>query len=487
MQQSVWLLGAKILLLVLFGVNLYRAATQSITTDEAYTYNRSVVTPIPDLWRDFDANDHVLHTLFCKLTTQAFGVSEFTLRMPALAGGVLYFWTVFALCRMLFRDGPFLLLAVASLTLNPLMLDYCSIARGYGMATALLLFAFYHMLRFQESVAELWRLHVVGFALALAAAANLTVILPGTVLVLVFTAWYLGSARKHRSRLVARFDHLLNRLVIPGVVTASTLLLIPLLPAKRESFYVGSTEFIHFPISLVYACWWRPANLLEHTAFHAIVENACLLAGKWIFPALGLVLAGFAFARRKIDVTQKWLLATLLVTAAVQVLLHHSIGLLYPERRTGLYYVPLLTLSFLALTDVSPRVLKAAGLTLALAAIGMFLISWNTRFYDEWLFDASTKDLMHQVRSRYGSRGPIRMSASWPLLHGVTFYRNLYRLDWLELPPANSTVAAGYDLYLLTPSDWSLMERWRLQLVVEHPFTGVRLASYLPVEPQSTP
>ncbi|MBL8231137.1 MAG: hypothetical protein JNL98_21775 [Bryobacterales bacterium] len=487
MKRSPWHLCAQILLLFLFLVNLYRAATQSITTDEAFTYNRSVSVPIPALWRNFDANDHVLHTLLCKVTTNLFGVSEFTLRMPALAGGVLYFWTVLALCRTLFRDGPFFLLAVASLTLNPMMLDYCSIARGYGMATALLLFALYHLIRFQESIRELWRMNVAGFALALGVAANLTVAMPGTVLVLAFAVWYLGGALHDQTRLSARFDHLANRMIIPGIVVLVTIVLVPMLPAKREHFYVGSTEFMHFLTSLVYACLWRPANLLETMPINRIVENALRIAGEFALPVLTLALIGLAAARRRMTVAHWWLTATVLLTAGLQVILHQWLGLLYPERRTGLYYVPLATLTALAAAHVAPRILRIGAGVVACTAILMFLLSWNVRYYDEWLFDAGTRDLMRQVQRQYAGSGKKRITASWPLLHVVGFYRNLYGLHWLEVPQPNERPVQGMDLYLLTPEDQPLIDQWKLRILTENSVSRVRLANRLTGETSANP
>ncbi len=39
-----------LLILFLWAICIYKAATVSISADEAYTYNRSVSVPIPDLW-----------------------------------------------------------------------------------------------------------------------------------------------------------------------------------------------------------------------------------------------------------------------------------------------------------------------------------------------------------------------------------------------------------------------------------------------------
>ena len=80
----------------------------------------------------FDANHHFLNTLLMYLSTSLFGVSEWSMRLPALAGAALYFAAVYRLCRYAFGDGYTFLLSVALLTLNPLILDFMVVARGYA-------------------------------------------------------------------------------------------------------------------------------------------------------------------------------------------------------------------------------------------------------------------------------------------------------------------------------------------------------------------
>ena len=65
------------LLLAMLGVvNVYRARTQSITYDEAVTYDAFVVGPMSHAFTGYNANNHVLFTILAKLTTGAIGTSE---------------------------------------------------------------------------------------------------------------------------------------------------------------------------------------------------------------------------------------------------------------------------------------------------------------------------------------------------------------------------------------------------------------------------
>ena len=78
------------LLLVIFSMIVYRAATQSITIDEVYTYQNFVAPAWSQVLTTWDANHHVLNSVLTKLTTGVFGTSELALRLPSLLGGLIY-------------------------------------------------------------------------------------------------------------------------------------------------------------------------------------------------------------------------------------------------------------------------------------------------------------------------------------------------------------------------------------------------------------
>ena len=70
-----------ILLIVgLLATNVYRAVSQSVAIDEAYTYNVFLAGPVDDLFTKYNANHHVLNSLFCKVSIGLLGLSEFSLR-----------------------------------------------------------------------------------------------------------------------------------------------------------------------------------------------------------------------------------------------------------------------------------------------------------------------------------------------------------------------------------------------------------------------
>ncbi|HSW50303.1 MAG TPA: hypothetical protein VLH09_09025, partial [Bryobacteraceae bacterium] len=102
---------AVLLLLVLLTVNVYRAATQSIVHDEAFSWDLFLSGPWPQLLNSYQTSHHVLHTVLCKISIQLLGLSEISMRLPSLLGGLLYLVMVFRISRRIFGEGRLFLLA----------------------------------------------------------------------------------------------------------------------------------------------------------------------------------------------------------------------------------------------------------------------------------------------------------------------------------------------------------------------------------------
>ena len=95
---------AAALAVLLFAVAVFRAWTQSITHDEAYTWRLYIASPFSSILKHYDANNHILHTWLVRLITSIAGVSEFTLRLAALGGAALYLWTLTQIGRASCRE-----------------------------------------------------------------------------------------------------------------------------------------------------------------------------------------------------------------------------------------------------------------------------------------------------------------------------------------------------------------------------------------------
>src|SRR5436305_14870907 len=90
----------------LFAVGVYRAATCDVTFAEAWNYDRYIGVPWQESLQHFDANNHVLNTVLVRISTTRFHLTELSLRLPALLGGLFLLWVCFRLCQRCFGSGP---------------------------------------------------------------------------------------------------------------------------------------------------------------------------------------------------------------------------------------------------------------------------------------------------------------------------------------------------------------------------------------------
>ena len=123
-------LGAALLLVALAITSIYRAHTQSISHDEGVMFEWYLTGSWSQVVDVSHGNHHVAADLLSKLMITIFGLSELTMRIPALLGALIYFYSIFRISELLFGSGLRFLQSVAVLSLNPFVLDYFSLARG---------------------------------------------------------------------------------------------------------------------------------------------------------------------------------------------------------------------------------------------------------------------------------------------------------------------------------------------------------------------
>src|SRR4051812_14312489 len=132
--RSRWFLGIVAAFAMAWAIA--RAAIQSITIDEANTYVQFVARHLY-LW--YSANNHILNSTLMYGFTRALGVSQFTVRLPALIGAAFYISASYRLCRLLRTSLLVQLTLLVCLVFNPFIFDFLVAARGYSLALGFLM------------------------------------------------------------------------------------------------------------------------------------------------------------------------------------------------------------------------------------------------------------------------------------------------------------------------------------------------------------
>ncbi len=476
---------AALLLVVVGAVNLYRAATQSITADEAFTYNHFAGGDEP--LRVYDANNHVLFTWLARGSLALFGLSELSLRLPTVLAGWAYLAGVYRLARYLFKPHWLFLPAAAALTLNPFVLDFLSAARGYGLGLALLLWAIYLLTRcLNELEPTLWRVHAAAICLALAAAANLSLVVPGAALAGAFcflAVWKWPPALGRLGWLAREFAGL-------GMLLALGILACPLRTARRANFYVGVDTLrqtleggIYY--SFLHARPEAPSRLqnLLWDICHWLVPAALAVGGLCCGVLVAKALRGGWARLVPLEIFLILLGGTCWGTLALLIVLRHGFEIKYPVDRAAVYWIPLFTLLCLGMIGVLRKrrpAFLAAGLPLTLflvLAVIQYLAQFNVRYYAQWRYDAGTKDIVNVMRAHQAREGKaaVRVGATWLFEPSLNFYRRRYDLQWLERITRQGP-RGQYDYYVLHGEDLRLALEMELEILYRDPISGAVLA-----------
>ena len=149
----------------------------------------------------------------------------------------------------------------------------------------------------------------------------------------------------------------------------------------------------------------------------------------------------------------------------------------YPELRTAVYWIPLLSLAGLCCIR---RLTRPFGIAAA-AVIGLCILQYctqfNTRYFAEWQYCAAGKDMMRIVRDEHAARPGtrVRLGVTWQLEPVVNFYRVAWRLDWMD-PVYRESPNGSFDYYALAYDDVALVDQLHLKALLRDRLSGTALA-----------
>jgi uncharacterized membrane protein len=426
--------AARWFLAALIAVNLYRALTQPVTAGEAWNYNRYVAPPWVEAFSRFDVNNHVLNTLLVRISTARFHVTELVLRVPSLLAGGLYLWVVYRMARRWFGGGLTFLCVIGLLTLNPLLIDAMSEARGYGMALACWMWALQLILESLESF-SVQKLNLSAMCLGLSVAASLAFAAPACALLVIYLLW----SRCHTVALIA-------------FLTAFVLLVIPLNHAEWNTLAIGATSLRQTINELTALSLGTSLKV-----FGAVARIVLTLL------ALGGLAAAVRYWRRQDAALLAFTGATLVLTLVFLLVAHICLHTPFPQDGS-IYLIPLTVL------PVTAAILKRKNKTAQIAFLSfsvLFLACYLSEFpigaYTDGKQFSGGRIVARILRDKVG-RGSARIGISPNAEPIMNYYRTRYRQDNWQLSD-RQPATGSYDYYILTAVDAPLVEQRHLHVI----------------------
>ena len=434
---------------VLFSVFIaFRAVDLPITHDEASTWlnyrHLNVFSCLSNYACWGSANNHWLNTLLLQWSAGLFGEAPWALRLPNVFAGILYLVAA-ALLSLRYIKQPVLQVAgFLLLVAHIYLLDFFSLARGYGMMSCGVLWGIYGMLRYVENLDLRWVMVLVT-SLFLSVLGNFTALVPWASIGLGWLTWWLLMHREKKIALLVRHS-------IPWVVSAVVLIVLLRFPIKVLSasgeFEWGSTGPWMMMIDLMTNLLYGRKHFGEHSPEY-------LLYG--IMIAVGIVMTS-VMVNRKTETRNQILVLFILLLCNFFILIvqQELTGAKMPVGRKTIFLIPFIFgLLALGLNLIKHKLTGIiVGVVLSFALCYHFSRSSPWSACREWYYDAHYPELLSTVLPKGSASDSLKLGSSWIFNPALVFYQQTQSLPISGLIYQKQIVIdSTMQYYYLDPSD----------------------------------
>jgi hypothetical protein len=413
-----------------------RAVSVDITYDEALTIKEFVPNSAYHIisYEHVNTNNHILNTLLIKLLFASGIQSKFLARVPNLLAFGLYAYFAFRITVRYLKPLPglgcFLLLL-----LNPFLLDFFSLARGYGLSFGFLMASFYFLLRYTENLESGMALRATGLC-GIAVVANFSLLICWMV---IFFLVLTGSIAFRKT--VNPRKTIFKTLAV--VVPLFAIIYEPIRKSHVEGllFYGGNTGF--FQDTLV--------SLAKYTFYSPDPRPSVIISLIVFLVIFGIVFVVSLYLNRNIRAPKNVLVFLIVGCILFVELQHRVLGSLYIIDRTALFFYPLFILAFsLALNDLPALWMKTS---LMVTAIIMFGLNFGLRcnFYKTalWYFESHSQTLLSHFNTLGAAKGkPVRIGYTWPFDEAIDYYLARKKYPYIEVVNDADITTLDYYLFL---------------------------------------
>ncbi|MBK6983252.1 MAG: hypothetical protein IPH32_00160 [Bacteroidetes bacterium] len=461
---------------------IYKASHTSFTHDESYTYTHYVHQGFMDIisYKTPYTNNHILNTVLMKYCEFLFSSSELSLRLPNILAFILYsIFTVLLLYKYIPKlMFPFYLLML----LNPHLLDFFALARGYGLSIGFLVMSLYYLsLYFTSKQNRHLILFNVGAFLAVMSNFSLLNYYVAALIVYNIVSYVVlkidSTSNKYHF-------YKQNKINIVSVILSGMVLYEPLRRISKMSLldFGGKNGFMEDTVSTaIYSFFYEMyVTHFWETIFKIFIVSVVVLTLIIILKAV--VQRNITFFKAHISLVLINLI--LLVIVAITIAQHLILGNDYYIHRFALFFYPIFILNFTFLLNYFFQLSKTTSVSISYlcASLALFniYINHNTAFYKDWKIDSDVKSMMQNLvleHEKYPNKN-IRLGINWLFEPGVNFYRYTWHLKWLN--QAHRRGISKYDDYFyILNTDKEYMDLSNKPVVYKNEQTGAILLKNL--------
>ncbi len=400
---------------------LYRAIKIGVTYDEVWTIKGFVSQNVTSIlnYTPCDANNHIVNTLLIKLFFLFGNHSLFIARLPNVLAFLIYIVFSYKIAsKYLSSFIGFCLFLL--LLLNPFVLDFFGLARGYGLSLGFLMGSFYYFITY-FSVKLPIKLILSFIFGAVAVLCNFSLLNYFLVLLFIVNLTSLLFNKQYKIK---------QNLLISFAVLIPLILVIyePIRKLKENGnlYYGGNTSF--YSDTLV--------SLTKYTFYTSNTSSIIIYTlNIFIVILLNSTLLSFYFNRQILN-PKNLLIGIALFCILSVITQHYLLGTLYLIDRTALFFYPLFVLCLcFSLNALSKKWLARP---IALIVVCSFGINFflNANFYKTatWYFDAHSTSILDELNEigKVENRR-IKIDFSWPFQSSINYYVDNNKYPFIEI------------------------------------------------------
>ena len=461
------LLIASILLLVYTG---YRCFMLSFTHDESFSFIHYVNSSVADIisynLNPIIANSHTLNTLSMKWLGGLFGNSEFVLRFHSFLAHIIYLIFTYLILKE-FNSKFILIFGFIILNCNPYLLDFFSLARGYALSISLMIASIYFFVKYTKNEKNNF-IYLSLLLSILSVLANFSLISFSAALIVVFELFILLKRDLTKTVLIKN---------IPITLTVAVLFLIYNGPIKvlvdhnELSFGGQSGLWSDTVMSSIYCYLYNSSYSDSFIVFFKFLV---------VFVSISSLIILYKQIKDKSLNSFSYISLIFFLILLLNIFQHLFLKGSYFMERFALFIVPLFFFSLLHVVNYLINQSKylvivsyiISSLTIACALT--ILSSINTTHCYTWQYDASSKDMLHDLSKEKTPNTKIKLGITWLFEPSINFYRETKHLNWLE-PVNRDGLVGDYDYFYVDSNDLNSFDTTNTIRLKTYPISGATL------------
>jgi hypothetical protein len=397
-------------------------------------------------------NNHILNTVLIKYCEQFFGSSELMLRLPNIAACLLYI--VYAI-KLLRKMAPALLIpGFIILMVNIHLVDFFSLARGYGLSFAFMLMSIYHLIHYFSS-SQKKDLLLFNAGAFFAVLSNFSLINYYVSALVVYNMFLIYKSRLSRDNTNPYHFYKINRIHLGAMVVFIAVLYEPLRRISKQGMldFGGKEGFLEDTFgSLIKGVFYEtPLSMNVYVGLKIAMLAILVLTGIIIARTLFRKERAFVTNHSGLAITYLILLGIIVLSYVQHLLIHND----FYTGRFALFIYPLFMLHVIFLMNYLCQGKYRLAPALFLYSISILLVisfssNMNLRFYQDWKYDSGTKTVVNIIsnanQQQTDRSKKISLGINWLFEPTVNFYRYTQNLGWLK--QAHRKGISGKENYL---------------------------------------